>query len=885
MTAEEGTRPSKTFRIFVSSTFSDLKAERDALQRYVFPRLRELCAERGARFQAIDLRWGVSEEAGLDQRTMPICLGEIERCQRVTPRPNFVVLLGDRYGWRPLSPEIPATEFAAIEPKVTAADDKALLKTWYQLDENAAPRVWCLQPRHLDVGENATPEARKAATDREKAEWGEIEARLHAILSSAIADAGFDERARARYEASATEQEILRGALSVPDAPRHVFCFFRTLEARPGVDLAKSEPTDIAAADFLDGRKADGRFAFDTESHDRQTTLKEKKLRPLLGKNVHDYRAGWAPGGIGTDHIGSLPEKPATLDDCLALLGDPKAKGTLCLDVWRSLGTLIRSELDIAARIDQLKAEIWAHEAFGRDRCAHFVGREEPLAAIKDYLASGDTRPLAIVGEPGSGKSALMAKAIEQAQEARSNAQVVYRFIGASPASSDGRALLDSLCRQITGAYDGDPSTIPSDYNDLAVEFGQRLELATARRPLIVVLDALDQLAGAARSLSWLPANLPANVRLAVSTLPGECEKALLAKHPAPDVVTVKPMSADEGTELLAKWLDHAGRALQPAQRKEVIDRFARSEGLPLYLRLAFEEARLWRSYAPAAETVLHEGVEELIRKNLFRRLSAPANHGPVLVANALGYLAASRFGLSEDEVLDVLSLDDAVLEDFAARSFQKLPERRLPIVAWSRLYFDLAPYLAERSSENTTLLAFYHNQLRDAATAEYLAEDRAAQRHAALASYFRGRSDPTRDRSWTGDFARGLSELPFHLAGAGDKHELYETLTDFTFLERKAADVAVAEHPGPDGKPARTYAGVYALQDDYETAIEALGGGEVGGRKPLVVTGTDFGKGMVLRCPRCNVASPFKKEWRGMDIACPNCAGPLRVNSFVVAE
>src|SRR5450759_5705491 len=147
MTAEEGKRPSKTFRIFVSSTFSDLKTERDALQRYVFPRLRELCASRGARFQAIDLRWGVSEEAGLDQRTMPICLGEIERCQKVTPRPNFVVLLGDRYGWRPLPPEIPASEFAAIETKVTAADDKALLKTWYRLDGNAAPPVWRLQPR------------------------------------------------------------------------------------------------------------------------------------------------------------------------------------------------------------------------------------------------------------------------------------------------------------------------------------------------------------------------------------------------------------------------------------------------------------------------------------------------------------------------------------------------------------------------------------------------------------------------------------------------------------------------------------------------------------------------------------------------------------------
>ena len=63
-------RQSNTFRIFVSSTFSDLKAERNALQEKVFPRLRELCQAHGARFQVIDLRWGVSEEASLDQQTL-----------------------------------------------------------------------------------------------------------------------------------------------------------------------------------------------------------------------------------------------------------------------------------------------------------------------------------------------------------------------------------------------------------------------------------------------------------------------------------------------------------------------------------------------------------------------------------------------------------------------------------------------------------------------------------------------------------------------------------------------------------------------------------------------------------------------------------------------
>ena len=49
----------------------------------------------GARFQAIDLRWGVTTEAQMDQQAMNICLREIERCQQLSPRPNFIVLLGN----------------------------------------------------------------------------------------------------------------------------------------------------------------------------------------------------------------------------------------------------------------------------------------------------------------------------------------------------------------------------------------------------------------------------------------------------------------------------------------------------------------------------------------------------------------------------------------------------------------------------------------------------------------------------------------------------------------------------------------------------------------------------------------------------------------------
>jgi HEAT repeat protein len=87
----ETERTSRVFRVFISSTFNDLKEERNALQEKVFPKLRNFCRQRGYRFQAIDLRWGITDEASVDQKTMKICLEEIKRCQEISPRPNSVL--------------------------------------------------------------------------------------------------------------------------------------------------------------------------------------------------------------------------------------------------------------------------------------------------------------------------------------------------------------------------------------------------------------------------------------------------------------------------------------------------------------------------------------------------------------------------------------------------------------------------------------------------------------------------------------------------------------------------------------------------------------------------------------------------------------------------
>lgn len=62
---------SRTFRIFVSSTFEGLEAERNGVHDHVSPELRAFCIGRDARFQAIDLRWGKRGDLGV---VTPLCV-------------------------------------------------------------------------------------------------------------------------------------------------------------------------------------------------------------------------------------------------------------------------------------------------------------------------------------------------------------------------------------------------------------------------------------------------------------------------------------------------------------------------------------------------------------------------------------------------------------------------------------------------------------------------------------------------------------------------------------------------------------------------------------------------------------------------------------------
>jgi len=350
--------------------------------------------------------------------------------------------------------------------------------------------------------------------------------------------------------------------------------------------------------------------------------------------------------------------------------------------------------------------------------------------------------------------------------------------------------------------------------DELVKEFPKRLALATSEKPLIIFLDALDQLSKTnnAKNLNWLPTELPEYVKLIVSTisiLPNgsqeECYKVMKEKLTEESLLELTPMPSEEGEELLDVWLEKdAHRVLQPGQRQEVLGNFKQNKK-PLYLKLAFEEARRWKSYTPEKETALSPDISGIIQ-DLFKRLSSEKNHGEMMVSRSLGYLAAGKNGLSEDELIDILSEDEEFFKGFLNRAFHTPPENRLPVIVWSRLYFDLEPYIIEISADGTSLMTFYHpTSIGNEVKKKFLSGTAKLDRHQKLARYFREQPLAIEKDDQKISNLRKLSELPYQQARANLWEELVKTLTDFNFLEKKARAV-----------------GPWLLIDDYTEGAQA---------------------------------------------------------------
>jgi hypothetical protein len=375
------------------------------------------------------------------------------------PPPNFLIMIGNRYGSVPLPYAISQDEFEVILDWLESHGRQAAanaLRYVYQRDDNH------LVPHGLSQGRPGDGMVIGAYTLRSRIDelpelesvsaWAEREAELRAILQDAVdgllALSRIDHAVHEKYFLSLTDQEIIcglpgyravpAGAAPLPsagaDSPSAI-AFIREIVIDPG---PAPEPV---------------RRYFDQQP--RLDALKEGIKRSIPENHIVMARTA-------VDERGRFSE--TYLADFAAQIHS-KLKAAIDHHITRV--EAIERSPDHA-----LESERDAHRTFAQRKLEIFVGRLDALAAITHYLATSAIAPLVVHGHSGFGKSALMARAIAAAETA-GGAPVVGRLIGASAASSNLRSLLISVVDDLAahGCL-----TKPSEFEQDAIKFNTQIE-------------------------------------------------------------------------------------------------------------------------------------------------------------------------------------------------------------------------------------------------------------------------------------------------------------------------------------------------------------------------------------------------------------------------
>lgn len=636
----------KPIRIFLSSTFRDMHSERDYLVKYVFPELGERCAKRGLHLVPIDLRWGVTEEEAEKGNALEICLDEIENC-----RPYFIGILGERYGWVPYNYECP----------------------------NIPKFDWL---KDFETG--------------------------HSI----------------------TALEIYQGVLKNKDMKTRAFFYFRNpefIKDVPSAKLPDIQSENEKSSDKLyhlkqnikdtyDIHKLPGHYTDGYSCQYKGIRINWAQVKADLAATLSedDYKAIEEVAGddnlVDNDEYRQLtPEQKSIIDKygVVYLDGLEEFGKDVLEDLWQAID-LENPESEIDT--DPLLIERSQHEAFMHGRTRQFIGRDDILLSIEEYIYDKQSnKPLFVFGEPGTGKSALMAKAVLQYRAAHPESYTIARFVGISPDSTNIYKLVLNIVEGLASHFAFEIDRERLEKIDTTFDyFRETLYMLSSKGgKILIAIDALNQLHPShdPQYLKWLPKVLPENVGIILSTLDGEYI-AYAERFDMP-IAKLGGLSELHCTEILRTKLGEYRKILTDEQLAEILKREDAIK--PLYITVAAEILRVFPDFdlINARIKTLPNTIPQLFEQVLE---GLEKDHSRQLVQDALCLIECSMHGLLESELLELLKRAD---EDI------------LPANIWARLYRNISAYITGAGDNKEGLLNFFHQQFSFAVRRRYLTTEK----------------------------------------------------------------------------------------------------------------------------------------------------------------
>ncbi|MEN9933832.1 MAG: hypothetical protein RLZZ387_411 [Chloroflexota bacterium] len=407
-----------------------------------------------------------------------------------------------------------------------------------------------------------------------------------------------------------------------------------------------------------------------------------------------------------------------------------------------------------------------------------FVGRVDALAAVMAFAAEPSPGALLIEAPAGFGKSALVARLISAAESGAWDGPaplLLYYFVRQQGRANTPVAFLQALNGQLL-RHLGIDSGVPPDLHSLMSQLSQLWPLATAEasaaRPLLLLVDALDEQAGGAATIAEaLPAPLTPYAHIVVTARRDTGVSELVGlEHPLREA---RPLSlgAFDAADVRALLVGLGADTALAGLADEVV---ALTRGEPLFVRFVCQELATEGERALGRlRRRVPKGVQEYFGQEIARLRAAAKGK---LAQDILGMLAVAAGGMTADELAGALGRSSWDVADALGR---------------------IRRFLIGRER-----LALMHLQLRavvvDLLGAQYDAHRRRLLRWC----------DSFRKAGWPKETpAYVLLFYPEHLQAEGDPAGLYDLVLDLAFRDRQIAATSDISATLDDVRAALLYA------------------------------------------------------------------------------
>lgn len=206
-----------------------------------------------------------------------------------------------------------------------------------------------------------------------------------------------------------------------------------------------------------------------------------------------------------------------------------------------------------------------------------FVGREGAVSALVEICHADGPLVVLVKGEPGAGKTSLMAKLT---RELEGSCTTVPVFCGFGPETSDLFGMVRFLLRSLDPEGTDIESLYRMDYASLCDAFSRALTERAKHGPVVVLVDALDQLSGVQEGrLGWASFDLPKNCHIICTAIDGISEDEV--SHAGGLVLGIPELSEGDARALVASVCARNHKEGLPERVVNTLISAARSGGRP----------------------------------------------------------------------------------------------------------------------------------------------------------------------------------------------------------------------------------------------------------------------------------------------------------------